>query len=231
MIGKQFPKEVSLPPNMDREFGRIKKEFALAFSNIREAINKNPPPLDKLKLFLEDGYSHLQSQLAHCNSIDDILTVVRRNCTLININCLESVVERFHIKEAETQIQKYNDVIQSFCKEMKASLCLNTSLEETKSHLLRQETAVFVLDWDPTGYTLQDIRNILAESLERDVQIRDLRKGNSIIVTCFFPLNLTTLLITKAQERLEFLKKKGLLRLSIGHCTIYDHRRDKVRDE
>ena len=170
MIEKRFPKEVSLPLTMDPKFGHIKKEFATAFKNIRQAINNNPPPLDKLKLFLEDGYSHLQSQLAHCNSIDDIITVVRRNCTLINISCLESIVEGFCIKEAETLVQKYKDVVQSFCKDIKASFCLDKRLEVAKFPLLlRQETAVFVLDWDPAGYTLQDIRVILAESLERNV--------------------------------------------------------------
>ena len=210
-------------------FGSIRKQFAIAFSNIRDVINKSRPPLDKLKLFLEDGYSHLQSEIDNTESIDEILTVVRNHCTLININCLEGIVERFNIKEAETHIRRNKDVVQSFYTETRASLCLNKTLKVTNSSpLLRRETAVFVLDWDPTGYTLKDIKDILAESLEGNVQIRDIRKGNSIIVNCFFPLNLMTLLIAKAHERLEFLKKNGLLRLSIGHCTIYDHERDKV---
>ena len=143
-------------------------------------------------------------------------------------------MEGFHIKQAESQVQKYKDVIQSFCKEMKASFCLDKKFEVTKFPLiLHQETAIFVLDWDPARYTLQDIRNILAESLEGNVMIRDIRKGNSIIITCFFPINLTTLLIAEAhrQETLEFLKKNRLLRLTIGHCTIYDHKIDEVRDE
>ena len=98
--------------------------------------------------------------------------------------------------------------------------------------LLRCETAVFVLDGDPTGYTLKDIRDILVESFEGNLQIRNIRKGNSIIVSCFFPLNLMTSVIDKAQETLEFIKRKGLLELNISHCTIYDKcQRDKVRDE
>ena len=185
-----------------------------------------------MKQFLRDGYSYLKSQIAHSTSIDDVLDVVNDHCTLINISCLEGIVERFDIKEAEIHIQAYKDVVQSFCKETKASLCLEETFKKSKSRsLLKCETAVFVLDWDPKGCTLEDIKDILAESVEENVQICVIREGTSIIVTCFFPLSLTNVLIARAKETLESVKKKGLLQLTVGHCTIYDHRRDKVRDE
>ena len=225
-------KEVMIPRKFGPIFGSIKREYAIAFSNIREAINITPPPLDKLKRFLRDGYSHLKSQIAHSNSIDDVLDVVNDHCTLINISCLEGIVTRFKIKEAETHIQTYKNFVQSFCKETKASLCLNESFKVTNTPALLQcETAVFVLNWNPKDCTIEDIEDILSESVEGNVQIRVIREGKSIIVTCFFPLSLTTLLIVKAQETLESLKRRGLLQLTVGHCTIYDHRRDKVRDE
>ena len=218
---------------MNSQFGTIRKEFAIAFDNIREAINNSPPPLDRLKRFLKDGYFHLKPRIALSTSIDDVLDVVNDDCTLINICCLESVVKRFDIKEAMVHIKSYKDVVQSFCKEMKAYLCLGESFKVTKiPSLLRCETAIFVLDWDPKGCTLEDIKDLLAESVEGNVEIRDIREGKSIVVTCFFPLSLTTLLIAKAQETLESMKKKGLIQLTIGCCTIYDkHQRDEVRDK
>ena len=213
-------------------FGAIKSEFAIAFSNIREAINTTPPPLDKLKQFLKDGYSHFKSQIAHSASIDDVLDIVNDHCTVINISCLEGIVKRFKIKEAEKHIQAYKDVVQSFCQKTKASLCLDESFKVTNTtSLLKCETVIFVLNWDPKDCTLKDIEDIISISLEINVEIRYIQRGNSIIVTCFCPLSLTTLLIARAQETLEMMKEKGLLRLTVGHCTIYDHRRDKVRDE
>ena len=185
-----------------------------------------------MKRYLADGYSHLKSQIVRSNSIDEILDIVNDHCTLINISCLEGIVERFDIKEAETHIQTYKEDVQSFCGKTKASLCLDENFKVTRTpSLLQCETAIFVLDWDPTNCTLQDIRDIISESVEGNVQIRVIREGKSIIVTCFFPLSLTMSIIVRAQETLEVLKKKGLLQLTVGHCTIYDHRRDKVRDE
>ena len=232
LITDNVSKKVPIPQKCGSIFGSMKSEYAIMFSCVREAITKNSPPLDKLKEYLKDGYSHLKSQIAHSNSIDDVLDVVNNQCTLINISCLEGIVKRFNIKEAEIHIQTYKDAIQSFCKETKASLCLDKSFKVTNTSFhLQCETAIFVLNWDPKDCTLQDIEAILSESVEGNVQICVIREGQSIIVTCFFPLNLTALLITSAQETLESVKRRGLIQLTIGHCTIYDYRRDKVRNE
>lgn len=223
---------VPLPRKMRSVFGSIKKDFAIAFNKIREAINANPPPLNKLKLLLQDGYPHLRPQLTHSESIDNVLSVVRDHCTLIDISCLESIVQCFDIKEAEIHVQKYKDIVQSFCKETKACLCLGESFTETKTpSLLQCETIVFVLDWNPMNVTLEEIKDLLSETFERNIEIRCVTDGNSITVTCFFPLDLTAVHIAKAQETLEALKERGLIRLVVGYCTIYDkHRRDKVQN-
>ena len=223
---------IPIPWKLDPIFGSIRKKFAVTFSTIREVINKTPPPLDKLKRFLRDGYSHFKTEIAHSNSVDDVLDVVSEHCTLININCLEGIVKRFDIKEAERYIQTYKDEVKTFCEETKASLCLGENFKVIKTPLLKCETAIYVLDWDPTDYTLQDIWDILSVSVEGNVEIHDIREGKSIDVTCFFPLSLATLLISKAQQTLESVKKKGLIQLTVGYCTIYDKfQRDKVKDK
>ena len=223
---------IQLPQKMRSGFETIKKDFAIAFNKIREAINTNPPPLNKLKLFLQDGYPHLRPQLTHSDSIDNVLSVVRDHCTLIDITCLESIVQGFDIKEAEIHVQEYKDKVQSFCKKTKAYLCLGESFKETKTpSFLQCETMIVVLNWNPMNVTLEEIEDLLSESFERNVKIQRVTDGNSITVTCFFPLNLTSVLIEKAQETLEVLKEKGLIRLVVGYCTVYDkHRRDEVQN-
>ena len=162
---------------MDPVFGSIRTEFAIFFNNIREAINTTPPPLDSLKRFLSDGYSYLQAQIACSTSIDDILDIVRDNCTLINISCLEGIVVWFHIKEAEAQIQAYKDVVWSVCKEIQVSLSLKERLNFPH---LQSKTVVFILSWDPTGYTLQDVKDILAESVQKNVEVK--RSENYLLI-------------------------------------------------
>ena len=224
---------VPIPQNLSSVFGSVRKEFAIFFHKIREVINTSPPPLEELKRFLKHGYPRLKSQVIHSNSIDDILDLVNDHCTLINIGCLESIVESFKIEKAETHIKSYKDAIQSFCKKTKASLCLGESLKVTTTPpLLQCETIMFVLNWDPRDCTLEDIEEIVSESLGRNVEIRYIQRGRSIVVTCFFPRGLLNPLIATAHEALELLKKKGLIKLIIGQCTIYNKcKRDEVTQE
>ena len=145
---------------------------------------------------------------------------------------MEGIVERFDIKKAKAEIQKYKDAVQSFCQNTKASHCLDEVFKVTRTPcLLKCETAVFILHWDSNDCTLQDIRDIVAESVEDNVQIHVIRKDQSISVTCSFPLILMTSLIARAQETLKLVKRRGLIQLTVGHCTIYDHSREKVRDD
>ena len=69
--------------------------------------------------------------------------------------------------------------------------------------------AVFVLKWDHKDCTLEDINNLLSEALEMDVEIVISKRAGPLFSLVFFPLNLTTLLIIKAQETLESTKKKN----------------------
>ena len=220
----------TIPRKLRPVFGSIKEEFALTFSNIKDAIKENGPPLDELKQFLKDGYSHLESQIVDCDTIDKILDVVNKHCTVIDLSLLNGIVRRFDIKNAKEPIQKYKDKLQLFLKETKASLCLGESFKIKKTPLLQSETAVFVLNWNPLTCTLEDIEEIVSESLGIDVKIYYVQEGTSIIITCFFPLHLTSLIIMKAQKSLELLKKKGLMKLTIGYCVIFDKTKDKVRN-
>ena len=220
---------------MSSEFTSVRSEFGITFNIIRNIIESKPPSLKDMTKFLEDCYPPLKPSLAHCKSISDVLDVVRDKCTLIDINYLEAVVRRFNIQEATTHIESYKKTIEEFCQSVSVRLCLEEIFPVTAiPSSLKFETATFVLDWNPDDYTLNDIRTLLSnvfEWLAKRVTVKVIKEGNSIIVTCTFPLNLLGPLIAKAQKTILSIKKKGLITLTIGQCIIWDiHKRDEVRD-
>ena len=227
---------IFVPRSMSPMFNSMRLEFGTTFNKIRDAIKETSVTLENLKIFFRDCYPDLSPQLARTcsNTLDDILEIIKEKCTLIDIGILKAIAKRFTITKADVYIKAYEDAIDEFCCTVTARLSLQESLVVSNSSPLKCETAKFVLEWDPDKTSLTDIKNLLSvafERLNKRVKVIIVTEGNSIIVTCTFPLSLTTLLIAKAQETLESLKRRGLLQLTIGHCTIYDHRRDKVRDE
>ena len=228
-----IPSEIVIPRSMSLAFKSLRMKFGITFYNIRRAI-KNSLPLtgtEDLKMLLQDCFPDLRPQLINCKLLDDVLDVVRDKCTLIDITCLEAIVIQFNIKDAEVHIQAYKEIIEKFSQSVSVRLCLKEkfNVASSLSASLQCETVEFVLDWDPDDdYTLNDIKDVLSECFEKlskTVQINVIKKVNSITVTCSFPLNFATLLIAKAQETIEVVKKRGLIWLRIGQCIIYDKKK------
>ena len=227
---------ILVPQSMSSEFTNVRTKFGITFNIIRSIIKSSPPSMEDMKKFLEDCDSSLKPSLAHCKSIGDVLDIVRDKCTLIDINYLKALVMRFNIEGVMKHIESYNEFIDQFCDTVSVSLCLKEKLPVTMTPTsLTCETATFVLDWNPNDSTLNDIRALLSAvflRLAKRVTIKVIKTGNSIIVNCTFPLNLLGQLIIKAEETINSIKQKGLIRLTIGHSAILDvHRRDEVRDQ
>ena len=211
---------------MSKTFNEIRRKFGSTYFKVRRAISNNLPPMDEIKTLLQDSFIDLKPQIVHVNTIDEILDIVRDKCTLTDISYLETIVEEFDIKEAKVYIQTYKKSIEEFCATVSLRLCLDESFRmSTTSFSLKCETATFVLDWNPDDYILNDIREVLSECFERlskHVQIKVIKTTNSISVTCIFPLTLLGPLITKALETIDLVKTRGLMKLIIGHCVVFD---------
>ena len=109
---------------MRSEFNSIRTEFGTVFNKIRALIKESPPPLEELKMYLEDCFCHLKPELTHASCIDEVLNIVRNKCTLIDVGCLEALVKRFDITKATVHIKTYKEYIDKFCQSTYTSLCL-----------------------------------------------------------------------------------------------------------
>ena len=240
-VEQKFHPHNIIPETFSREFNSIRKKFAIAFKRVRGVINTAKPLVDDLKRSLQDYNPYIKSQLIHVSSIDDVLDVVREKCSLIDITCLEVIVDYFELDEAKKHIEDYKSELNKFCDNISARLALKETFEVvTTPSPTKCETIEFVLPWEfEDDYVLRtalrDVKDILTVSFERlakFVQVKVFAKMYSITVMCTFPFILTTLLIAKAQETLELLKKRGLIKLIIGHCVVFDKdKRDKVWNE
>ena len=214
---------------MSNEFTSIQTSYGRMLYNVNKIIKKKPPPLDDIKEFLRCCRSSLEPKLSLCSNITEILRVVEKECSLINIKLLQSLVEEFQIKKAEKYIKEYKSVLKEFCCTVKITLCLNEKFESLgDSPSLQCETVTYVFDWEPDEHMLQDIKQIISKTSGKLVKIKYIKKGNSIIVTCSFPHSLTGALIIKLSENFELLIKNGLMKLTVGYCTIWKKQKIQV---
>ena len=206
---------------MSPEFSAVRKAFTKMFRKVRSAVIMCDPPLEEIKVFLEDYASDLEDKLEEITTLHGILRVIKKNCTLIDFSILEAVVEEFEISEAQRHIDDYRREMEESCRSLSVSLCCNERFEAVRSRpSLQCETATYVFDWEPEEHTLKDVKDVLSKSSGKLVKIKYINKGNSIVVTCSFPHSLTGAVIISMIEHLDMLIKNGLMKLTVGYCTI-----------
>ena len=213
---------------MSGEFHSIRSSFGRMFFKVRKITTKSSPPLEDLKQFLNDCYRNLRPQLVLIDGLSEALRLIEEECTLIDIEPLQAVVEEFEITEAERYIKEYKTVMEEFCQSISVRLCLKESFEAVRTHPpLRCETATYVFDWEPDEHNLKDIRDILSKSSGRFVKTRIIDTTHSISITCTFHYSLIGAVFTKSIENIEMLKENGLMELTVGYSTIW--KRGEVR--
>ena len=235
-IDQTFPSQINLQPTFQYDFDQMRMKFGTLFFTVAPLIAKGIPSLEDLKTYLQMCFRELRPLLKIAESFNNVMEIVQDKCTIINICCLEGIVNQFNITEAKLHITNYNTSVDEFCEKIKADVCCNQSFTiSSSSHQLTRETIVFVLEWEADKYTLIDIRGLLSKAFKdmaKSVQVKAVNEGNSITVTCYAPQSLIDLLLMTAKENLDSLKQLGVIRVTIGYHTIYDKCQiDKVRDE
>ena len=213
----------------------MRMAFGNLFDDVAPLIEKGARPLSHFKDYLQRCFPTLKPRLSIAKSFKTVIEIVQEKCTLINIACLEGIVERYHIETAERHITTYKEAIDTFCGEIKLSVCKSANLIIGPSSYLKCEKIEFVLEWNTDDeHTLDDIRGLLWKAFEdmaNKVLVEEAKKGNSIIVKCNVPQHIMDTLLMKAEDKIDQLKEKGVIKLTIGYDIILDaHRRyDVVR--
>uniref|UniRef100_A0A1X7SGG5 Uncharacterized protein n=1 Tax=Amphimedon queenslandica TaxID=400682 RepID=A0A1X7SGG5_AMPQE len=179
-----------------------------------------------MKSFLTESYPELNQSIKEAASVQEIMNIIKGRCTIIDISIIKSIVNKYYIKEGKDLIKKYEEKVDSFCEQMSLPFMLD-KMFLTES-FLTSETVHFVLDWKPEEYMLDDIQRLIKKAfknLNKRIIVRSIHRGNSIIIICYGPHHLLAALLLEAQDNLTVLMKEfSLIRLTIGHYTVYDKR-------
>ena len=183
--------------------------------------------LKELKTFLRMSFQELKPQLAIAESFDDVMDIVREKCTIINIACLEAIINCYKIEEAKSHITAYKVEVDQFCEKGKLRVCENEDFMTDPSFLLK-----FLLEWDIDKHTFIEVQDLLWKafgSMTKRVLVEKAEESNSITVTCYAPYNIMDILLMEAEKNLDILIKMGLMKLSISYHIVHDsYTRDKV---
>ncbi|XP_019862050.1 PREDICTED: uncharacterized protein LOC109590594 [Amphimedon queenslandica] len=204
-------------------FNEVRGSFIILCDELVPLISQSKATVTEVKSFLLKSFPELSAELSNADSIEDIMNVVVQKCCINDISIIKTIVKKFQITEAKPLISEYEKEVKTVCGSLKDFLSLNQP-----EYFNHSETIQFTLGWQPEEHSLDDIRNLLEEAfkeLNKRIIIRSIHRGNSIIIICYAPHHLLAALLLEAQHNLTVLMKEfSLIRLTIGHYTVYDKR-------
>ena len=214
---------------MRKEFQQMRVKFGTTFYNVQVIFSKKAKSkkfVDEMKTLLAYINPDLKPELSHKKTIKDVLDVVYRNCSIVDVHPLEVLAVRFKIKEAEDIIKEYKEAAKEFCKSVSVSLSENETFQAISTRYLLHETITFVLNWNADKTTLQDVNDVLSElDLLHKYHVKVIKVGpnRSVVVTCYCPAEYTGSLIMAVLGNIEILQRKGLKEFILGNCTVWDN--------
>ena len=179
-----------------------------------------------MKSYLIESFPELSQSIKDATTVTEIMNIIKRRCTIIDISMIEAIVTHYTITEGIELVEDYKEKIDCFCSEISLRFMLD-KIFLAESFLIC-ETIQFVLDWEPEEHTLDDILRLIKKAF-KDLNKRIIIKGfspvNSISITCCAPHHLLAALFLEAKDNLTVLIKEfNLISLTIGHFTVYDKR-------
>ena len=220
-----------LKPTYKYNFDQIRAKLGELFVVVSPIIEK-AVTLGELKKYLRMCFPELKPQLSKAESFDDVMDIVREKCSIINIACLEAIIDHYKIEKAKPHITSYNLQVEAFCQSVELSVYETEDLMPNLSSQPEYEIIEFVLDWMMDEHTFSEINGLLCKafgSMAKRVLVTKVKKGNSIIITCYASCFIVDDLLIEVKTNLGILKEMGLIKVTIGSNTIWGlHARDKV---
>lgn len=228
---------VALSPTYQSQFDSLFHRFAMLLEEIRPKLTQKLPPqkLNDLKRYLKRQQQIDKKKLLefeNCQDMEEALDLVEDSCSCTNISLIKNIARKYQCVDAQEDISKYEEGIDSFANHLRDSLKNHLPVYLCRNHTepLLCERLEFTLKWEATDASYETINFILHKAFDdiaKNIQVIRIN-GGSVTVLCRIPHSLVPLAIYKAQKNMEFLQKHRMISLTIGYMTVIAKSIEKV---
>ena len=213
--------QLSLKPLKDIFDNKLVKSMTPLIKNSVSSPNK----IFELKSFIKRAYVEMKPEISHAETVDDVLRLVIERCSLINVSCLESVIDYCDIKPAKDELSQYMKIVDEFCEATTVSQCVIETFRLSSSQLLSCDTVQFALRIDDCSLSeLRRLKKRLFGQFADRVLIHSIEYKDCVTVKCFAPQHIRDCLIAESEG--SSIGEIQMLR--IGSNVLWDY---EITDE
>ena len=205
-----------------RKFTRLESKFASLVCNLKTTTEKKGIRPERLHSFLEVRLNQ-KIEFFSSTTVSDLFESITPYYCFLNTTLLENIIDEFLGEPLQQQLDEYEGLLEDFTPSTKISLLKEIDMKTVAKHkgmpLVVLKLAGRCLD--VTIKRFQElVRYIFGKesSVLSNIQVED----GCICITWNTRESVVPSLTALANEKLQFMKLVGILRLTVGEVTIFE---------
>ena len=213
-----------------RRFSKLESKFAVLVSNVKSALVEKVTPM-KLHSFLE---VRLDQKIEFCPSTStaDLFQCISPYYCFLNTMLLENIIDEFIGEPLQCQLDEYEHQLDDFTSSTEIAIL---EMINSKCQPIPEGVPLVILKLagrclNVTIKRFQELVNHIFGA--KSGALSNIRvKGGCICITWTTRESAIPSLVALAQEKVEFMRLVGVLRLTVGETIILEQTREEEREE
>ena len=218
--GEQEAVRVKVSKSTVRQFTKLESKFASLVCNVKTTTENKKVLPGKLHNFLE---VRLNQDIEFCPSttISDLFKCIAPYYCFLNTTLLENIIDEFLGEPLQQQLDEYEGLLEEFTSSTKISLLKEIDFKATRHKGM--PLVVLKLAGRYLDVTIKRFQELVEcifgkkSSALSNIQVED----GCICITWSTRESAVPSLTTLANEKIQFMKHVGILRLTVGEITIF----------
>ena len=205
------------------EFQRLKSDLGNLCTRTVTLLEEKKVELNDLKECLQSTFPELNVGLQTCESLSDVIHVIRPRLSLVAIGYLKCIFEWFSLPVVF--LEAYKENTDFICGKMRLDHAYGQLLMELKEHISIIDSVTFVLNWEGDEHYLSDIQDLfkaLFGEYSSHVKVKVIYEGNSVVVECYVPSQVQPVIVRLMKEGVHILVEKRVKSVTAGGATIFN---------
>ena len=212
------------------KFRTLEKKFAVITTDLKTVLEKKGS-LTKLARFLTELLDE-DEKLLQATSIDKLFLLIKPYYSFLSTGILEDIIDEFVGEPLKQHLKQYKKQLDEFAKTTKMSL-LKKIQSQRPSCTTNLPAVVLKLNGAWPSVTIKHFDKFVNQIFEASsfnlshIQV----KSGCICVSWFARRSAVPALVAQAQQKVEFIRHVGVLKLSVGDTIILEQEKKEEEEE
>ena len=227
-VDQQQPvKLVRLERDKVVKFRKLETSYAQLASSIKTTLDEKQVSLLKIRYFLEELLELDEGELSQARTVGELFQLIKPHYCFLNTTILGDIIDRFIGEPLKHQLEEYEHQLEEFKESTSMALLQEIGPQCSPSVGAPQVTIKLTRCWQPV--TIKRFQRLVEQIFdENSTSLANINvKKGCICVTWLARKSAIPSLITQAQERTEFMRLVGVLRVSVAGIDILEQEEEE----